>query len=86
MEEQIAALRAIYPWMTPASTAVIKHMRMQRGPAPLHVPPLILLGPPSIAKSSWARDLASIFTVPPVEFDVGVTNGATFAIAGVERG
>ena len=60
MEELIAELHAIYPWLAPASTAVMKHMRLRTlsGPTPLHVPPLILLGPPGIAKSSWARDLA----------------------------
>jgi hypothetical protein len=88
MEERIAALHAIYPWLAPASTAVMKHMRLrtQGGGAPLHVPPLILLGPPGIAKSSWARDLARVFDVSPIGIDVGATNGATFAVAGVERG
>jgi ATP-dependent Lon protease len=50
------------------------------------VPPLILLGPPGIAKSSWARDLARVFDVPSVDIDVGATNGATFSVSGVERG
>ncbi len=88
MEERIAALHAIYPWLAPASTAVMKHMRLRTlgGSAPLHVPPLILLGPPGIAKSSWARDLARVFDVSPIGIDVGATNGATFAVAGVERG
>lgn len=88
MEELIAELHAIYPWLAPASAAVMKHMRLRTlaGPAPLHAPPMILLGPPGIAKSSWARDLARIFAVPSVEIDVGATNGATFSVSGVERG
>ncbi|WP_376870191.1 AAA family ATPase [Albirhodobacter sp. R86504] len=88
MEERIAELHAIYPWLAAASTAVMKHMRPRTlsGPTPLHVPPLILLGPPGIAKSSWARDLARVFNVPSVDIDVGATNGATFSVSGVERG
>jgi len=88
MEEQIAELHAIYPWLASASTAIMKHMRLRTftGPAPLHTPPLILLGPPGIAKSSWARDLAQVFNVPSVDIDVGASNGATFSVSGVERG
>lgn len=88
MEERIAELHAIYPWLASASTAVMKHMRLRTftGPAPLHTPPLILLGPPGIAKSSWARDLAQVFNVPSVDIDVGASNGATFSVSGVERG
>lgn len=88
MEERIAELHGEFPWLAPASNAVMQHMRSRtmNGPAPLHTPPLILLGPPGIAKSSWSRALSKIFDLPSVEIDVGATNGATFAIAGVERG
>lgn len=62
MEELIAELHAVYPWLASASTAIMKHMRLRTlaGPAPLHTPPLVLLGPPGIAKSSWARDLGRV--------------------------
>lgn len=88
MEKLIAELHAIYPWLASASTAVMKHMRLRTltTPAPLHTPPLVLLGPPGIAKSSWARDLGRIFNVPSVDIDVGASNGATFSVSGVERG
>ncbi|KIN64893.1 ATPase central domain-containing protein [Sulfitobacter noctilucicola] len=88
MEELIANLHAIYPWLASASTAVMKQMRLRTltGPAPLLTPPLILLGPPGIAKSSWARDLCRVFNVPSVDIDVGASNGATFSVSGVERG
>lgn len=88
MEELIADLHATYPWLASASTAVMKHMRLRTfaGPTPLHTPPLVLLGPPGIGKSSWARDLGRIFNVPSVDIDVGATNGATFSVSGVERG
>lgn len=88
MEELIAELHATYPWLASASTAVMKHMRLRTltGPSPLHTPPLVLVGPPGIAKSSWARDLARVFNVPSVDIDVGASNGATFSVSGVERG
>lgn len=88
MEERIAALHGDYPWLAQASNAVMQHMRSRTadGPAPLHTPPLILLGPPGIGKSSWSRAIARIFGLPSVEVDIGATNGATFSIGGTERG
>lgn len=86
MEERIAGLHAACPWLAPASTAVMRHMRTRTlaGAAPFHAAPLILVGPPGIAKSSWARDLAQAFEMPGI--DIGATNGGTFAISGTERG
>ncbi|MCV2894514.1 AAA family ATPase [Lentibacter sp. XHP0401] len=88
MEERIAALHSDFPWLAPASTAVMQHMRGRTidGSAPMHTPPLILLGPPGIAKSSWARAVARIFGVASAEVDIGASQGATFSIAGMERG
>jgi hypothetical protein len=88
MEERIAALHSEFPWLAAASNAVMQHMRGRTlsGPAPFHTPPLILLGPPGIAKSSWARAVARIFALPSVDIDIGASNGAVFSIAGVERG
>ena len=88
MEERIAELHSEFPWLAPASTAVMQHMRGRTvsGPAPMHTPPLILLGPPGTGKSSWARAVARIFGLPSVDIDIGATNGAVFSIAGVERG
>lgn len=88
MEERIAGLHAAYPWLASASTAVMRHMRTRTlaAAAPFHSAPLILVGPPGIAKSSWARDLAKVFEVPEIDIDIGATNGGTFAISGTERG
>lgn len=84
IEELIADLHAISSWLAPASTAVMRHMRLRThaGAAPMHLPPPILLGPPGIAKSSSARDAARIFGLAEVQIDIGATNGATFAVAG----
>ncbi len=88
MEERIAALHSEYPWLAPASNAVMQHMRARTatGAAPFHTQPMILLGPPGIAKSSWTRAVARIFDLPSLTVDIGATNGATFTISGVERG
>lgn len=88
MHERIAALHAEAPWMAPAAAAVMEAMSRAtaRGPAPFRAPPMILLGGPGIGKSRWARHLARAFDVPMIDLDVGSANGATFALAGVERG
>ncbi|MFC0281416.1 AAA family ATPase [Falsigemmobacter intermedius] len=88
VDERIAALHADFPWLAPASVAVMQHLRLRCAPAarPAHLPPLLLVGPPGVAKSTWARRLADIFSLVPVLIDIGATSGATFAISGVERG
>jgi hypothetical protein len=88
LDERIAALHLRFPWLAPASSAVLHHMRarLHAGSAAFHTPPLILLGPPGIGKSAWARALAEGFDLPAAAIDIGATNGAVFAIAGSERG
>lgn len=88
MHERIAALHAEAPWMSPAATAVMEAVTREtaRGPAPLRIPPLILLGAPGIGKTEWAQRVAQVFQVPSISLDVGATNGGTFALSGVERG
>lgn len=88
LHEVLAALHARAPWMAPAAAAVQRTMERAtaNGPAALRTPPLILVGPPGIGKSAWARDVARSFDVPAIDIDVGSTNGAVFAISGTERG
>ena len=88
MHERIAALHAEAPWMSPAATAVMEAMTREtaRGPAPLRIPPLILLGAPGIGKTEWAQRIRQVFQVPSISLDVGASNGGTFALSGVERG
>ncbi|MCJ8140132.1 AAA family ATPase [Falsirhodobacter halotolerans] len=88
LHEVLAELHAHAPWMAPAAAAIQRVMEhaTAHGPAPLHTPPLILVGPPGIGKSAWARDVARRFHVPAIDIDIGSTNGAVFAISGTERG
>jgi hypothetical protein len=88
MHEILADLHARSPWMAPAGTAVMRVMNRTTtaGPAPFHAPPMILVGGPGIGKSRWARDLAKAFAVPAIDVDIGASNGAVFALSGVERG
>lgn len=88
MHERIAALHAEAPWMSPAATAVMEAMTREtaRGPAPLRIPPLILLGAPGIGKTEWAQRIRQVFQVPSISLDVGASNGGVFALSGVERG
>lgn len=88
MHERVAALHAEAPWMSPAATAVMETMTREtaRGPGPLRIPPLILLGAPGIGKTRWAQRVAQAFQVPSISLDVGATNGGVFALSGVERG
>lgn len=88
MHEILADLHARAPWMAPAAAAVMRAMNRATtaGPAPFQAPPMILVGGPGIGKSRWARDLARAFNVPAISVDIGATNGAVFALSGVERG
>ncbi|MGP9805914.1 AAA family ATPase [Paracoccus sp. NSM] len=88
MHERVAALHAEAPWMSPAATAVMETMTREtaQGPAPLRIPPVILLGAPGIGKTEWAQRVAQAFQVPSITLDVGAANGGVFALSGVERG
>lgn len=88
MHEILADLHARFPWMSLATTAIMRSMERATttGPAPFQAPPLILVGDAGIGKSYWARDLAKAFSVPAIDVDIGATNGAVFALSGGERG
>ena len=75
------------PWMAAATERVWQEMRasVQRGdPAP-RLSPVLLLGPPGIGKSHWARLLAEQLRVPTCMVDA-TNEPASFSIVGSQRG
>jgi MoxR-like ATPase len=56
--------------MAPTSRIVYQAIRLSaRTGAPIRVPPLLLVGPPGIGTSAWARRLAEMLEVPSVVVD-----------------
>lgn len=65
--DQIAgAIHSEITWMAPATERVWHEIRasVRRGDAAPGLRPLLLLGPPGIGKSHWARLLAEKLSVP----------------------
>ncbi len=58
---------------------------MRAGGVGLHLPPIILAGPPGIGKSWFARSIAEAVSLPNRVIDVGAGTAA-FRIAGTEKG
>lgn len=86
--DEIAALiHAQMPWMAPATEAAWHAMRRcaQTGAAAFRLPPLLLVGPPGIGKSHWARALGDLLRVPTTLIDAAA-EAAGFAVAGIQRG
>lgn len=85
--DRIAAeLHAEMPWMAPANRIVWQAIRLAaRTGAPIRVPPLLLVGPPGIGKSAWARRLAELLQVPSAVVEA-TNEPAGFAIAGLQAG
>lgn len=82
-----AQLHVESPWMREVATFLMRHMRdfVRAGGVGLHLPPIILAGPPGIGKSWWARSLAAATGLPSRLIDVG-SGTAAFRIAGTEKG
>ncbi|MBK5927898.1 AAA family ATPase, partial [Rhodobaculum claviforme] len=81
-----AAIQAEMPWMAPATTLVwhaLQRAALER--APIRIPPLLLVGPPGIGKSFWARRLASHLRVPEMAVEATSEN-AGFGITGLQAG
>ena len=81
-----AELHAEMPWMAPATRAAWRSLRLAalRG-EPARVPPLLLVGPPGIGKSAWARQLAERIGVPSVVIEA-TNEPAGFAVSGLQAG
>jgi hypothetical protein len=82
-----AALHEEMPWMGPATEHIWHAMRQTvREERPgFQFAPLLLLGPPGIGKSHWARQLGKLLEVPTTVVDA-TGEPASFALIGSQRG
>lgn len=85
VEELVAKLHDTAPWMREVSLWILHTMRAEAAQDRpwLHLPPVILVGPPGVGKSTYARALAELSGAPMRALDA-VASGASFAIAGAD--
>ncbi|SFL49120.1 ATPase family associated with various cellular activities (AAA) [Loktanella salsilacus] len=85
-DEIAAAVHEEFGWLAPATQYVWHALRRAaEDGTPVRVPPVILVGPPGIGKSVWARFVAHQIGLPAVDIDA--SKGAVgFSINGTERG
>ena len=83
LDEMIAELHASAPWMSGVSAWIYKALRAQynAGQTWLNLPPVILVGPPGCGKSTYARKLAQLASVPFRTLDAAASN-ASFTVVG----
>lgn len=86
-DEIAAELHADFPWLARATEHVWHGLRhsVQSGEPGVRIRPLLLDGPPAIAKSTWARQLAGLIGVPGMIIEA-TTENASFGLAGSQRG
>jgi hypothetical protein len=81
-----ATLHEEMPWMGPATEHIWHAMRqsVRENRPGFQFAPLLLLGPPGIGKSHWARRLGKLLEVPTTVIEA--TGPASFALIGSQRG
>ncbi len=86
-DEIASALQAEMPWMAAATERVWHDLRssVRRGEPGPRISPLLLLGPPGIGKSHWARLLGGQIGVPTTIIEA-TSEPASFAVSGSQRG
>ncbi|WP_039019771.1 AAA family ATPase [Halocynthiibacter namhaensis] len=86
-DEIAAALHAEMPWMARATEEVWHGLRASARDGLLGVRfnPLVLLGPPGIGKSHWARRLAHHLAVPTTMIEATGEPGS-FSLVGTQKG
>ncbi|MGC1496307.1 MAG: AAA family ATPase [Sulfitobacter sp.] len=82
-----ATLHEEMPWMGPATEHIWHAMRksVREGRPGFQFAPLLLLGPPGIGKSHWARRLGKLLEVPTTVVEA-TGEPASFALVGSQRG
>ncbi|WP_372992124.1 AAA family ATPase [Sulfitobacter sp.] len=82
-----ATLHEEMPWMGPATEHIWHAMRdsVRKGRPSIKFAPLLLLGPPGIGKSHWARRLGKLLEVPTTVVEA-TGEPASFALIGSQRG
>lgn len=86
-DEIIAGVHEAMPWMSKVTSHVMHRARAQaRAGLPFHLPPLLLISPPGLGKSTIGPRIAEGFGLPFATVDVGSSGGGIFALAGAERG
>lgn len=85
--ELVARLHAESGWMREVSTWIMQQMlrHLAAGDHGFAIPPVILVGPPGIGKSHYARRMAELAQLPIRMIDVG-GGSAGFRISGTEKG
>lgn len=86
-DEIASTLHCEMPWMAPATEQVWQDLRssVRRGDAAPRLSPLLLVGPPGIGKSFWARRLAEALSVPACVIEA-TGEPAGFSVSGTQRG
>lgn len=86
-DEIAAAVHKEFPWMSPVTDALWQAMRqsVRRGDPGFRHAPYLLMGPPGIGKSSWARFVATQIDFPCLAIDAS-GEAAGFGVIGVQRG
>lgn len=86
VDEIFADLHAMFPWLAMLNEKAWKQARLRSAQGrPAGIGPLILLGPPGLGKSTWAREVARQMGVPGIAVDAGQTGGM-MEIQGVSKG
>jgi ATP-dependent Lon protease len=82
-----ATLHEEMPWMGPATEHIWHAMRhsVRENHSGFQFAPLLLLGPPGIGKSHWARRLGKLLEVPTTVVEA-TGEPASFALVGSQRG
>lgn len=86
-DEIAGAIHEEMPWMAPATEQLWNDMRTsvrQGDPAP-RISPLLLVGPPGIGKSHFARLLGDQLSVPTTVIEA-TNESASFGVTGSQRG